>query len=135
MRTRASGCCPRRERIFDPFFTTKGEAGTGLGLATVYGIVEQAHGDLAVRSVVGMGTTFTVYLPLAARAALRRGPARNTPRLDTSDAARILLVEDEPSVRELVATILSGAGHSVVSAANADQAIERLDAEPRSTFC
>jgi two-component system cell cycle sensor histidine kinase/response regulator CckA len=119
------------ERIFDPFFTTKGEAGTGLGLATVYGIVQQAHGDLAVRSVAGVGSTFTIYLPLAARAAPEGEtgpkPAELSP---SSDVARILLVEDEPSVRELVTTILSGAGHSVVSAANADQAIEHLDADP-----
>ena len=119
------------ERVFDPFFTTKGEAGTGLGLATAYGIVEQAKGDLEVRSSVGAGTTFTVYLPLATRPAADPHPlAAPLHILSKGDAARILLVEDEPSVRELVTKILNGAGHSVVTAATADQAIEQLVAEP-----
>ena len=116
-------------RIFDPFFTTKGDGGTGLGLATVYGIVKQAQGDIEVRSIVGAGTTFIVYLPVAAQAAAAIGetalPAGALQH--GSSEARILVVEDEPRVRELVTTILDGAGHTVHVAATAEQALDQLD--------
>ena len=116
------------ERIFDPFFTTKGDGGTGLGLATVYGIVEQAQGDLEVRSIPGVGTTFVVYLPLATDSVLaieaESPPTDIQPR--TSEA-RILVVEDEPRVRELVTTILRSAGHTVQAASTAEEALEQLD--------
>jgi two-component system cell cycle sensor histidine kinase/response regulator CckA len=115
------------ERIFDPFFTTKGDGGTGLGLATVYGIVEQAHGDLEVRSIAGVGTTFVVYLPIATDSApaadVEPSPLDTRPRMSE---AKILVVEDEPRVRELVTTILRSAGHSVHAASTAEEAIELL---------
>ena len=115
------------ERIFDPFFTTKGDGGTGLGLATVYGIVEQAHGDLEVRSIAGVGTTFIVYLPIAADSAhavdVVPEPVDTRPRVSE---ARILVVEDEPRVRELVTTILRSARHTVHAASTAEEAIELL---------
>jgi two-component system cell cycle sensor histidine kinase/response regulator CckA len=116
------------ERIFDPFFTTKGDGGTGLGLATVYGIVEQAHGDLEVRSIAGVGTTFIVYLPLATDSA----PAIEvvSPPADArsrTSEAKILVVEDEPRVRELVTTILRSAGHTVQAASTAEEALEQLN--------
>jgi two-component system, cell cycle sensor histidine kinase and response regulator CckA len=115
-------------RIFDPFFTTKGDGGTGLGLATVYGIVEQAHGDIEVQSSVGAGTAFTVYLPVAVRFAddldAEPRPADARPR---ASEATVLVVEDEPRVRELVTTILDGAGHTVHAAATADQALAYVD--------
>jgi two-component system cell cycle sensor histidine kinase/response regulator CckA len=115
------------ERIFDPFFTTKGDGGTGLGLATVYGIVEQAHGDLEVRSVAGVGTTFIVYLPIATDFA----PTADVEPLPADTArtseAKILVVEDEPRVRELVTTILRSAGHTVDAASTAEEALEQLN--------
>jgi two-component system, cell cycle sensor histidine kinase and response regulator CckA len=115
-------------RIFDPFYTTKGDGGTGLGLSTVYGIVEQAHGDIEVCSTVGGGTTFTVYLPVAAHLAAEADPeSRPADRERDPSEAIVLVVEDEPRVRELVTTILDSAGHAVHVAATAEEALDQLD--------
>ena len=115
-------------RIFDPFYTTKGDGGTGLGLSTVYGIVEQAHGDIEVCSTVGGGTTFTVYLPVAAYLAAEADPElRPADRERDPSEAVVLVVEDEPRVRELVTTILDSAGHAVHVAATAEEALDQLD--------
>jgi signal transduction histidine kinase/ActR/RegA family two-component response regulator len=105
-----------RERIFEPFFTTKEPGkGTGLGLATVYGIVKQSGGTIDVNSTVGVGTMFTVSLP-ASDSALTIDDLN-----DNSAAPRgtetILLVEDEPSVRQLAQRALEGCGYSVIAAA------------------
>jgi CheY-like chemotaxis protein len=110
--------------MFEPFFTTKqvGE-GTGLGLATVYGIVGQHHGGLAVESEPGKGTTVTVYLPQIDTEA---GAADQTPE-DTPRGAgmeRILLVEDEESVLKLVTRILTQRGYDVYAASTPEQAQE-----------
>ncbi len=100
--------------LFEPFFTTKRPgSGTGLGLAMVYGIVRQCGGGIVVDSVLGRGTSFAVFLPVAAGAA-------NGPLAEQTTYARgtetILLVEDEDSVRELTARMLRSAGYAVVSA-------------------
>jgi hypothetical protein len=115
-------------RIFDPFYTTKGDGGTGLGLSTVYGIVQQAHGDIEVYSTVGGGTTFTVYLPVAGHLAEASGPEpRPTDRERDPSEATVLVVEDEPRVRELVTTILDSAGHTVHVASTAEEALDQLE--------
>ncbi|MGH2891926.1 MAG: PAS domain S-box protein [Solirubrobacteraceae bacterium] len=104
------------ERIFEPFFSTKGERGTGMGLATVYGTVDQADGWIDVTSAVGKGTTFTVILPAAgepADADQPQGPQRPT----------LLLVEDEPALRMLVVTMLEEGGYVVLQAGNGLDAI------------
>ncbi len=110
-------------RIFEPFFTTK-EAGkgTGLGLATVYGIVKQHHGWIEVDSQVRHGTTFKVFFPASLNTA-----AASTP-LVSSTAARgrgetILIAEDEPALRRLAARILRNLGYEVLEAGSGVEAI------------
>jgi PAS domain S-box-containing protein len=110
-----------RARIFEPFFTTKGEMGTGLGLATVYGIVKQSGGQILVSSRPGSGTTFQVLLPRAEPGSAGLAPtshrARSLPGRET-----VLLVEDEAMVRAVLKKVLIGAGYSVLEAANAEDA-------------
>jgi two-component system cell cycle sensor histidine kinase/response regulator CckA len=115
-----------KARIFEPFFTTK-EAGkgTGLGLATVYGIVEQAGGKIVVDTQLGIGSTFFVYLPEA-----RAVDPDSVPE-DDDDTAGILVVEDDEGVRELVRTVLEEDGYTVYDAANGRQALELLDYSAR----
>jgi PAS domain S-box-containing protein len=118
------------EQAFEPFFTTKplGE-GTGLGLATVYGIVKQSGGDVVAASAPGEGTTVRVLLPLAAGSpaiAEEQAAAREAPW-----AATVLLVEDEQIVRKLVATMLDDAGYRVLQAENAEEAIAYAETEER----
>ena len=99
-----------RQRVFEPFFTTK-ESGTGLGLATVYGLVTRAGGSIDVASAPGAGTTFTLRFPLRTPEASERAAAatpRRTPRVAT-----LLLVDDDPLVLRATRRVLEGAGHHV----------------------
>jgi CheY-like chemotaxis protein len=123
-------------RIFEPFFTTKEVGkGTGLGLATVYGIVRQHEGWIDVTSKLGKGTTFSIYLP-----ATTASPTSETPR--TTDAGgelrggneTILVVEDETVLREMARVILMDAGYHVFEAGSGGEALlvwdkhgERID--------
>jgi CheY-like chemotaxis protein len=117
-----------RARAFEPFFTTK-EAGkgTGLGLATVYGIIRQSGGHIHVRSEPGQGTEFTIYLPrLDAAPGLPEGRAASGGMLRGHET--ILLVEDETSVRDMVRDTLERNGYRVLTAASGEQALERASA-------
>ncbi len=116
-------------KIFEPFFTTKpvGE-GTGLGLATVYGVVKQADGWIAAVSEPGQGAVFRIFLPvysppLAFEPAGQAGSARRRPR-DLSGAGRILFVEDEAAVRGIAARLLRARGYEVIEAADGEAALE-----------
>jgi two-component system, cell cycle sensor histidine kinase and response regulator CckA len=112
-------------RIFEPFFTTKDPGkGTGLGLATVIGIVEQSGGRVAVDTEGGRGTTFTVYLPLVEEALTPRGSALETPVDRPADHERILLVEDNEIVRGPVTLLLEALGYDVVPAEGPTEALE-----------
>ena len=110
-------------QVFEPFFTTKGMGeGTGLGLATVYGIVKQNHGFIDVYSEPGHGTTFTLYLPRHAGKATATGPATKA-KPPRSLGETILLVEDEPSVLGIARTILERLGYTVLAAGIPSEAI------------
>jgi two-component system cell cycle sensor histidine kinase/response regulator CckA len=124
-----------KARIFEPFFTTKGpDKGTGLGLATVYGIVEQSGGHIEVDTAPGKGTTFRVDLPWCFAAApstvitARETMFRTTP----GGGKSVLLVEDEDGVRKLARFALEGQGYTVAEAPDAESALELL--KPDRTF-
>src|SRR5207248_3446262 len=111
-----------KARIFEPFFTTKPVGkGTGLGLATVYGIVRQSRGAITVESVVGGGSTFRVYLPL--EKAPVETPKPVVPQIDLGRGTEtILVVEDEPAVREFVCHALRQHGYTVLCTNSSVQA-------------
>ncbi len=111
-----------RARIFEPFFTTK-ESGTGLGLATVYGIVRQAGGSIRVDTCLGQGTTFTVYFP-AAEDAVRRVVLPISAAAPRGLGETVIVAEDEDGLRVLLGRMLAGSGYQVVSARNGAEALE-----------
>jgi PAS domain S-box-containing protein len=117
------------DRAFEPFFTTKPEgAGTGLGLATVYGIITEARGYVQIYSEPGIGTTFTILLPatgevVRAEPAVAQAPA-------TGAGETVLILEDEPAMREVTRRILSRNGYNVLAAASGRDAIEIVASHP-----
>ena len=110
--------------IFEPFFTTKGPGiGTGLGLATVYGIITQSGGAIEVHSTSGQGSTFRIYFPqveTGVETEETERPAMNLP----AGSGTILVVEDEVQVRELVQEILQAEGYTVLTAADGDEGLQ-----------
>jgi len=127
-------------QIFEPFFTTKDAGkGTGLGLATVYGIVKQSGGYVAVDSEVGVGSAFTIYLRRADGVVQQVVAPEPEPApvvavapvsAVTATSTRVLVVEDEEVIRGLVDQVLRGEGYDVLLAADGDEAIELADANP-----
>ncbi len=116
---------PTRARIFEPFFTTKPAGqGSGLGLATVYGIVKQSGGFIWVYSEVGQGTAFKIYLPEFTGPAAEL-PARAAPQ-SPRGSETVLIVEDETAVRRMAARALAGQGYTVLEAENGAEALELL---------
>jgi two-component system cell cycle sensor histidine kinase/response regulator CckA len=121
-----------RSRIFEPFFTTKPTGkGTGLGLATVYGIVRQSNGYIWVYSEAGQGTTFKVYLPASADTPSEVGVSE-APEIAASGTETIMLVEDEDALREVLVKVLKANGYHVLSSSRGPQALDfaRLHREP-----
>jgi CheY-like chemotaxis protein len=126
-----TGCGMTEEvkaRVFEPFFTTKGEGkGTGLGLATVFGIVKQSGGHVEVYSEVGIGTTFKIFLP--------RVDAPDTlgsvePVRVHGGAERVLLVEDQADVRKIALIALQTYGYAVTAAVDGADALRAVDDQP-----
>ncbi|HXE58474.1 MAG TPA: ATP-binding protein, partial [Gemmatimonadales bacterium] len=118
-----------RRRIFEPFFTTKPQGqGTGLGLATVYGIVRQSNGYIWVHSEPGGGSVFVVFLPRVAAPAASCGEPERRPERRGTEV--VLLVEDEASVRLLAARLLRRAGYTVLEAADGAEALELVLSDP-----
>jgi two-component system cell cycle sensor histidine kinase/response regulator CckA len=115
-----------RSRIFEPFFTTK-ETGTGLGLATAYGIVRQAGGSIRVESAPGAGSTFTVFLPAAEERSARVTipVAAAAPR---GLGETVVLAEDEDALRVLLGRVLAGSGYHVIAGRNGAEALEAVHA-------
>ncbi len=116
-----------REHIFEPFFTTKGAGeGTGLGLAMVYGIVQQHGGNIRVESEPGRGTTFELYIPAGGHVVNNVEPAveRSLPPRGTET---ILLAEDDPMVRRFAIRFLQEAGYSVIASADGEEAFQQFE--------
>jgi PAS domain S-box-containing protein len=120
-----SGILPQNlRRIFEPFFTTKGVGkGTGLGLPTVFGIVQQHHGWINVSSEVGRGTTFKIYLPRLAGMADQKNPDP-IPAIPPTGTETLLLVEDEPVLRLAIQKNLTRLGYRILAATNGVKAME-----------
>src|SRR6266536_1597445 len=113
------------DRVFEPFFTTKQKGeGSGLGLATVYGIITQAHGHLRIYSEPGVGTVVTALLPVTDRAAAAGAPSAAEPQRGNGET--VLVVEDEDAMREVTRRILARNGYEVVAVAGGQEALRTL---------
>ncbi|MGZ3305731.1 MAG: cell cycle histidine kinase CckA [Asticcacaulis sp.] len=122
-------------KVFEPFFTTKGQGeGTGLGLSTVHGIINQAGGHIVIESPPGQGATFRIFLPVWIDTGKNDGPVEPKPEAkpvpkDLSGSGRILFVEDEQIVRGIAAHLLRQRGYDVVEACDGEEALEIIEAE------
>src|SRR5690606_33823322 len=113
--------------VFDPFFTTKQLGrGTGLGLSTVYGIVTQSGGHVQLQSEPANGSVFTIFLPREHDGVSGEVEDEDVASFATTTSARILVVEDDPTVRKLVTGILQRSGHQVLAAADGESALSLL---------
>jgi PAS domain S-box-containing protein len=120
-----------KDRIFDPFFTTKGPQSTGLGLSVSYGIINRHHGTIAAESAEGKGTAFIIRIPITGKTdAKEECREKVIPLQGRQKKARILVIDDEADVRELLRDILSDAGHEVDMAHTGGEGIELFKKQP-----
>ena len=120
------------ERIFEPFFTTKDVGkGTGLGLSMVYGFVKQSGGHVTVDSEVGRGTMVTLYLPRVTRSGKAMSKAPRLAAYPADKRGVVLVVEDEAKMRKIAMRALGKAGYTVIKAAHATKALQRIEGLPR----
>jgi CheY-like chemotaxis protein len=123
-----------KKRVFDPFFTTKGVTNTGLGMSVSYGIIKRHGGEILIESQPGKGTTFIIHLPtgyvneIPEEKVVR--PAALTPTVQGTEGARILVIDDEDSVRKILYQMLKAKGYQVVVASSGEEGIERFKQEP-----
>jgi CheY-like chemotaxis protein len=117
-----------KKRVFDPFFTTKGVKNSGLGMSVSYGIIKRHGGEILIESEAGKGTTLIIHLPTGhgeKEASLKEvSPAK------VSRRARILVIDDEDSVRDILSRMLKTKGHQVVVASDGEEGIDRFKSEP-----
>jgi len=124
-----------KEKVLEPFFTTKEMGkGTGLGLSMVYGIVRQNGGYLEIESEQGEGTSMTVYLPRYAGTAEGGEPAAVSGAGVSKPSARVLVVEDDPEVRKVLARMLESMGFFVFRAEDGEAAVSMLESESEAPF-
>jgi PAS domain S-box-containing protein len=116
-----------RQHCFEPFFSTKGEAGTGLGLASVYGIIQRHGGEIRIHSKPGKGSTFTIRLPVHTG---QQPPSREakTPIALKSNPLRVLVVEDDPMIRGIETEYMVSDGHTVETAADGREGLSKFHA-------
>ena len=114
-------------RIFDPFYTTK-EKGTGLGLSLSYGLIKEHGGEIMVTSTPGEGATFTIVLPILDDAFPDTAP-RSTPQNTPLLAKKILIVDDEPNLAQMLITTLQSLGHQAETTASGWEALKKIDAQ------
>ena len=124
---RASTLTRQLLAFFEPFFTTKGSKGTGLGLSSVYGIVKQSGGYIWCDSTPGRGATFTLYFRPAAGAERVEPVATREADVPRGGDERVLVVDDEPALRKLVARILRTRGYDVFETEDAQSALALLN--------
>src|SRR5688572_2514455 len=118
-----------KSRLFDPFFTTKGKGGTGMGMAVSFGIIRRHNGSIDVESEPGRGTTFRISLPVAEGAAVAGETDQAKSELaDREEKMRVLVVDDEAAVREVLREALEAEGCEVVVAESGEMALKLFDA-------
>jgi signal transduction histidine kinase/ActR/RegA family two-component response regulator len=117
-----------KRRVFDPFFTTKGVTNSGLGMSVSYGIIKRHGGEILIESEPGKGTTFIIHLPTGYEK--EETVRREIAPLKESRQARILVIDDEDSVRDILSRMLKTKGHQVVVASNGEEGIERFRSQP-----
>jgi len=116
-----------KRRVFDPFFTTKGVTNSGLGMSVSYGIIKRHGGEVLIESEPGKGTTFVLHLPV--------GYGEEDPEVHALKAsrgispARILVIDDDPAVRDILARMLRTRGHQVTAVGEAEEGVERFQKE------
>lgn len=116
-----------KKRVFDPFFTTKGVTNSGLGMSVSYGIIKRHGGEILIESEPGQGTTFILHLPMAH--AEEESP-REVSAARQIHPARILVIDDEAPVRDILSRMLKSKGHHVTVASSGEEGIERFQSEP-----
>jgi CheY-like chemotaxis protein len=117
-----------KKRVFDPFFTTKGVTNSGLGMSVSYGIIKRHGGEILIESELGKGTSFIIHLPTGYGE--EEAVVKEVTPVRESRQARILVIDDEDSVRDVLSRMLKAKGHQVAVASNGEEGIERFRSEP-----